>query len=78
MKQPRQTHLDWLEDEELHKKFKDIQSCIISSKTEEQVDKYTEQMKYCKQLIESRGDIVETFTSMGKQRCSTWHEWDEW
>lgn len=77
MKQPRQTHLDWLENEELHKKLKDIQSCIISSKTEEQAEKYNEQMKYCKALIGAREQIEISFTSMGKQKCTTGHEGDE-
>ena len=63
----RKKHLEELDDEQLERKFRDTQHCILSSKTEEQVDKYTEQMKYAKLLMDQRKGILQAFTSMGKQ-----------
>lgn len=64
MKQPRQTNLDSLDDQQLKNSFGRIQQCIISAKTEEQAEKYNEQMKYCKELIANREQLQINFTSM--------------
>lgn len=77
MKQQRQTNLDSLDDQQLQNTFKRVQQCIISSKNEEQAEKYNEQMKYCKELIATREQLEINFTSMWKQRSTTWHEGDE-
>lgn len=73
----RQKHLDELSDWALASKFSDIQNCILTAKTEEQAERYNEQMIYAKNLIASRQQLVTNFTAMGKDRITTGHEGEE-
>ena len=61
--------LDNMGLEQLERKMRDIQYCILSAKTEEQADPYSKQMEYTGKLIAAKKQIAINF-----DRCTTGHE----